>query len=460
MLPSTTVTTPVPRCTHISASISDLPLHFCLLSHLICLHLSLLADVRASAVEMGNQSSSSATTSRRSSVDALSVYEKARKPPSSKRGSASKFTFPASSPRASQTAHTITVQQRRPSQPLPQLSPLHITNDVFSSAAAEEAVDDNTSRAPRLPVDKFEALVAAQMLAVSQRREAELQNAREAQLNLSTPAQRDQTGRRRSLRISPDITPHLSPEISPKSSAHSSPLSSPPLSSRMNALHISTLSPQETPVASPTHAGAASSPGASAPPTPSRRHSLKPSRRWSAFTAPPKSIATAQFTSHLDNYSVAELAHPSHSTLASLWLYYQPVPHSDILGFTALLALATDVRSRVMRHRAEEELRANERTSDSAGWEGREWDWLPGYEHETASGSVQCVLREVCRQLDVNHDGNVRRAEFESRFGGMLVGVLTKKEREREHRRRKREKQVAAGTVGGSSSKGGRCSIM
>ena len=415
---------------------------------------------------MGNRSSS-ADVSRRYDGDA-DIDNQARTAPKSKRGSGSKFTFPASSPRASQVGHTITVQQRRPSQPLPQLSPLHITEDVFDSALTQEQqrsepVDGKRTGAPRLPADKFEELVAAQMLAVSQRRDAELVEAHKAQIQFSTPAQRQTAARRRSLRISPDITPNLSPQTSPKSSAQHSPLSSPPLSSRMNALHISTLTPRDSPIASPTHGSAAASPFSSPPQTPSRHKKSSKhtsSRHWAAFRALPNSIATVQFSSYLDAYSIAQLAYPSHSTLAALWLHYQPILHGDALGFTALLALATDVRNRVMRHRADEELKSNKQVFDTTGWEGKEWDWLPGYEHDSVSSSVQCVLREVSRQLDGDHDGNVRRSEFDARFGSMLIGVMTKKERERDHRRRKREKQVAAGLVGKGASSGLKCSIM
>ena len=416
---------------------------------------------------MGNRTSS-VTVSRRYEGSESPVHAQSRKPPISKRGSASKFTFPASSPRSSHNGQTITVQQRRPSQPLPQLSPLHISDDVFASQLAEEkqsieAADSDATGLPRLPAAKFEALVAAQMLAVSQRRDAELHDSHHTQSVYSTPAEREAAARRpRSLRVSPDITPNLSPQTSPKSSAQHSPLSSPPLSSRMNALHISALSPHDSPLASPTHGGAASSRGGSLPATPSR-HSKgkhKSARRWSAFTTPPASIATAQYASYLDTYPIAQLVQPSHATLTELWQHYQSKPHGDTLGFTALLALATDIRSRIMRHRADEELKAGNRLSDSAGWDGKAWDWLPGYEHDNVSSSVQCVLREVCRQLDVNHDGNVRRAEFDERFGTMLVGVMTKKERERDHRRRKREKQMAAGVMGKGRRERAKCSIM
>ena len=408
---------------------------------------------------MGNKPSN-ANISRRYEVSEP-IDDKARKLPDTRRGSNSKFTFPKSSPRASQI---ITVQQRRSSHPLPQLSPLHVTDDIFASSSAEQrqpsdAAGDERRNSTHLPADRFEALVAAQMLAISERRDAELKAEHASHAVFSTPAQRQAAARRpRSLRVSPDITPNLSPQTSPKSSAQHSPLSSPPLSSRMNAFHISALTPLDSPLQSPTNG----SPNVSPPLTPQRHkaHHHKSSRRWSAFTTLPSSIDTAQFMSHLDGYSIAQLAHPSHATLASLWLYYQPKPHSDTLGFTALLALATDVRNRIMRHRADEELKAAGGAGGGTVWAGKEWDWLPGYEHDSVSSSVQCVLREVCRQLDVNHDGNVRRSEFDARFGPMLVGVLTKKEREREHRRRKREKQVAAGLVVNGSGNRGKCSIM
>ena len=418
---------------------------------------------------MGNRSSVT-VVSRRYEGDASPVEakERPRKSPKNKRGSHSKFTFPQSSPRGSQVGQTITVQQRRPSQPLPQLSPLHITDDVLGSISFEEtqpvaSLDSVKHGLPSLPADKFEALVAAQMLAVSQRREAELAETSNAQqFMFSTPAQRAAAARRRSLRVSPDLTPNISPQTSPKSSAQQSPFSSPPMSSRMNALHISALSHHDSPVPSPTHAGSTASPGASPPITPSNRKSNKhrSSRRWSAFTATPGSIATAQFASCLDAYSIAQLVHPSPITLDALWLHYQPIAHSELLGFTALLALATDVRNRVMRHKADEELKSSSAVSDSGMWDGKEWDWLPGYEHDNANSSVQCVLREVCRQLDANHDGNVRRSEFDERFGSMLVSVMTKKDRERDHRRRRRERQISAGLVVDSRKARAKCSIM